>query len=338
MFGLDPSSDPQISQTLNQITDELNTPSTLGLQIIDDMVNDLLIRQYAKKNGITVTAADVEKAAQEALQYYQNGTPTPTPSPTAIVYPTLDATQLALVSPTPASRASPTRTPDLAENGTLGTSLTPTGTPYTLSGYQTQYQRALDTYIALGINEATFRKIFFESALYRQRVSDIVTANVGHVQEQVWARNILVPDEGTAESILKQLQAGANFASLADQYSTNPNTNKGGDLGWFGKGTMDDAIEKAAFALQVGEISQPVKTVSGWEIIQVLGHESRALTETEYTTVVAAAFTQWLATQRSASNVTTSSNWANNVPNQPSLQNALDELYGTPTATSNQAP
>ncbi len=64
------------------------------------MVNDLLIRQYAKANGITVTAAEVEKAAQEALRYYPNGTPTPTLTPTELVYPTLDATQLALMTPT----------------------------------------------------------------------------------------------------------------------------------------------------------------------------------------------------------------------------------------------
>ncbi len=74
----------------------MDTPSTIGGQVIDDMVNDLLIRQYAKANGITVTAADVEKAAQEALQYYPNGTPTPTLTPTALVYPTLNATQLAI--------------------------------------------------------------------------------------------------------------------------------------------------------------------------------------------------------------------------------------------------
>ena len=42
------------------------------------MTNNLLIRQYANANGITVSAADVEKAIQEAYRYYPNGTPTPT--------------------------------------------------------------------------------------------------------------------------------------------------------------------------------------------------------------------------------------------------------------------
>src|ERR1035437_8131617 len=78
MFGIDPTTDPQMSQTFTNITDELNTPSVLGSQVIDDMVHDLLIRQYAKANGMTVSAADVEKAAQQALNYYTNGTPTAT--------------------------------------------------------------------------------------------------------------------------------------------------------------------------------------------------------------------------------------------------------------------
>ena len=58
MFGIDPTTDPQMSQSLTQISDELNTPSVIGSQVIDRMVHDLLIRQYAKANGIIVSAAD----------------------------------------------------------------------------------------------------------------------------------------------------------------------------------------------------------------------------------------------------------------------------------------
>src|SRR5512136_2516584 len=45
MFGMDPNSDTQMSQSLSQITSELDTPSSIGSQVIDEMVNDLLIRQ-----------------------------------------------------------------------------------------------------------------------------------------------------------------------------------------------------------------------------------------------------------------------------------------------------
>ena len=157
MFGMDPTSDPQLSQSLNQITTELDNPSSVGSQAIDLMVDDLLIRQYAKANGITVSSVDVEKAAQEALRYFPDGTPTPTITPTEIIYPTLDSTQLALVTPTVINTPTTTLTPELSTptpsptftpsptNGLTSTatpipSPTPTATPYTLEGYQKRYQ------------------------------------------------------------------------------------------------------------------------------------------------------------------------------------------------------
>ena len=345
MFGMDPNSDPQLSQSLTQITQQLDTPSSLGGQVIDDMVNDLLIRQYAKANGITVSSADVEKAAQAALRYYPNGTPTPTLTPTALVYPTLDATQLALMTPTmvptptetvtaaPTSTPFPTPTPDLTSTATPIPSITPTATPYTLKGYQSQYQNSLKSYTALGLNATEFRYIFFESGLYRDRVQAKVTANITHEQEQVWARHILVADEATANDVRSQLLAGADFAALAAKYSIDTSSkDKGGDLGWFGRGKMVAEFETAAFATKVGDISQPIKTTYGYHIIQVLGHEVRPLTDQEYQDAVTAAFTAWLQTQRSNSKVVINNSWTNYVPTLPTLAQAQANNAATSTA------
>ena len=352
MFGMDPSTDPQMSQALTQITSELDTPSTLGSQVMDDMVHDLLIRQYAKANGITVSAAEVEKAAEEALHYYQNGTPTPTLTPTTLVYPTLDATQLALVSPTftptvpPTSTPGatetpggatvtpgPTATPDQTNTATPVPSLTPTATLYTHQGYLGQYKDALKVYSALGLSDADFRFIFFESGLYHDRVQAKITANITHQQEQVWARHILVADEATATSIIKQLAAGADFATLAAKYSIDTGSkDKGGDLGWFGRGTMVAEFENAAFALKIGEISQPVKSTYGYHVIQVLGHEVRPLSDTDYQTAVTNAFNAWLTTQRNASKVVIYNGWLNYVPTSPTLAQAQANSDATSTA------
>ena len=207
-----------------------------------------------------------------------------------------------------------------------------------LDGFKSQYQKGLDYYTKLGVTEADFRRIFFESSLYRQRVSDIVTANVAHEQEQVWARHILVADEATAQSVHTQLLAGADFATLAATFSIDTsNKDTGGDLGWFGKGTMIAEFETAAFALQVGEISQPVQTSAGWHIIQVLGHEVRPLTDTAYKSAVTAAFNQWLTDQRTSAKITVSSDWSANTPDLPSLDSAFADLYATATAYANQA-
>ncbi|MCX6037829.1 MAG: peptidylprolyl isomerase [Chloroflexi bacterium] len=345
MFGIDPSTDSSLSQTLNQIQTQLATPSLIGQQVLEDITNDLLIRQYAKANGIVVTEADVEKAIRDAYGYFPDGTPTPTPTSTPLTYPTWSATLYALMTPTiaatlaPSETPAPTQTPDLTATATTIPSLTPTATPYTLDGFQSRYKEGLSFYAKLGMTETYFRKISFESRSYRQRVSDIVTANVTHEQEQVWARHILVADEATAQGVREQLLAGADFATLAAANSLDTGSkDKGGDLGWFGKGKMLAEFETAAFALQVGEISQPVQTTAGWHIIQVLGHEIRPLTDTEYTDAVTAAFNQWLMDQRTGANIVISGTWTANIPDQPSLESAFADLYATATAYANQAP
>ena len=346
-FGIDPNTDPDLSKALSQITQELDTQSLLGGQVIDDMTNDLLIRQYAKANDITVTADDIEKAVQEAFRYYENGTPTPTLTPTTLVYPTLDATQLAMITPTlsptpaPTNTAAPTRTlaptptPDLTSTATPIPSLTPTATPYTLKGYQGQYQVALKSNAALGISEAEFRNIFFESVLYHDRVQAKVTADITHQQEQVWVRDILVADETTANDIHTQLLGGADFATLAANNSIDTGSkDKGGDLGWFGRGasTIPAEIEDPAFSLKIGEISQPINSTTGYHIIQVLGHEVRPLTDQEYQNAVTAAFTAWLQEQRTNSKIVINDSWTNFVPTSPTLAQAQANNDATSTA------
>ncbi|MDP2995129.1 MAG: peptidylprolyl isomerase, partial [Anaerolineales bacterium] len=334
MFGIDLTANSSMSQTMTQIQSQLDTPSLVGNQVLEDITNDLLIRQYAKANGIVVTEADVEKAIRDGYGYYPDGTPTPTPTGTPLTYPTWSATQYALITPTlavtlaPSETPAPTQTLDLTATATAIPSLTPTATPYTLDGFQSRYKEGLSFYAKLGMTETNFRKIYFESRIYRQRLSDIITANVTHEQEQIWARTILVADEATAQSVREQLLAGADFATLAAQYSLDTGSKDiGGDLGWFGKGNDFWGFETAPFALQVGEISQPVQTTYGWHIIQVLGHETRPLTDTEYTDAVTAAFNQWLMDRRTGANIVISGTWTANIPDQPSLQSAFNDLY-----------
>jgi len=72
-----------------------------------------------------------------------------------------------------------------------------------------------------------------------------------------------------AEEVLQKAKAeGADFAELAKQYSDGPMKDKGGDLGTFGKGKMAPAFEKAAFALEIGGISDVVETPFGFHIIK----------------------------------------------------------------------
>ena len=82
--------------------------------------------------------------------------------------------------------------------------------------------------------------------------------------------HILVKTEEEAVEILKQLKDGSDFSSIAKQQSVCPSGRDGGDLGFFDKGQMVPEFEKAAFALEKGSISKPVKTEFGWHIIKRL--------------------------------------------------------------------
>jgi peptidyl-prolyl cis-trans isomerase C len=89
-------------------------------------------------------------------------------------------------------------------------------------------------------------------------------------QQEVRARHILVKTEAEAKSIIAQLNKGADFATLAKKYSTDPGAASGGDLGYFTRDEMVPAFSAAAFALPVGKYTEtPVKTEFGWHVIQV---------------------------------------------------------------------
>jgi peptidyl-prolyl cis-trans isomerase C len=87
--------------------------------------------------------------------------------------------------------------------------------------------------------------------------------------EEVRARHILVPTEEEAKAILVQLKNGADFATLAKEKSKDPGAADGGDLGYFTKDQMVPEFADAAFKLDKGQISDPVKTQFGWHIIKV---------------------------------------------------------------------
>lgn len=84
------------------------------------------------------------------------------------------------------------------------------------------------------------------------------------------ASHILVKDEKTAKEIKDKLNNGEDFAALAKQYSEEPGSKEtGGELGEFGPGEMDPKFEEAAYKLEVGQVSDPIKSSYGYHIIKL---------------------------------------------------------------------
>jgi len=79
----------------------------------------------------------------------------------------------------------------------------------------------------------------------------------------------LVNTQQEAQDLLAQIQNGADFGGLAQKHSSCPSGKKGGDLGFFGKGMMVAEFEQAAFKMQVGSVSNPIKTQFGYHLIKV---------------------------------------------------------------------
>ncbi|MEX0301993.1 MAG: peptidylprolyl isomerase [Leisingera sp.] len=85
--------------------------------------------------------------------------------------------------------------------------------------------------------------------------------------DEFHAAHILVESEEDALEVKKELDAGADFATLAKEKSTGPSGPNGGDLGWFTTGRMVPEFEQAVLKLHSGEISGPVQTQFGWHVI-----------------------------------------------------------------------
>lgn len=81
------------------------------------------------------------------------------------------------------------------------------------------------------------------------------------------ASHILVESEEDAKTIAEEVRAGADFAETAKAKSTGPSGPNGGQLGWFGPGQMVPPFEAAVASLEVGKVSDPVKTQFGWHVI-----------------------------------------------------------------------
>jgi foldase protein PrsA len=212
-----------------------------------------------------------------------------------------------------------------------------------------------------GLTDADVRNIFRQQLVLQQavakRIPPVTDAQVAAFfkaqhsmfdkPEQVRARHILLRDEKTANMVEAKLKSGGDFAALAKQYSTDPATkDKGGELGFFGRGQMVAPFDQAAFSLKVGAISAPVHSPFGWHIIQVeekkgatkatLAGTSDQIRQTLMQQAESQQIQPFLAELRSKANITVSDpRFADlaNTPLPPTPSAATSAPAATPAAT-----
>jgi len=86
---------------------------------------------------------------------------------------------------------------------------------------------------------------------------------------------VVIRDRDRAEGILKRLKAGEDFGKVARAVSIGPEAERGGDLGFFERGMMPDAIDRVVFSLPVGKLSRVVRSPYGFHIFKVLEKDER---------------------------------------------------------------
>lgn len=154
-----------------------------------------------------------------------------------------------------------------------------------------------------------------EVAVSEQEVSDWLARHrgTGERPDQVRASQLLVRTLEEAEAARRKILAGEPFGAVAREVSLSPDAERGGDLGYFGRGQMPVEFDEALYALAPGELSPVVETAWGFHLF-LLTDRKAAHTRSEgevreeaRATILAAKreelFQRWLAGARAAANV-----------------------------------
>jgi parvulin-like peptidyl-prolyl isomerase len=239
---------PFMSQ-IQQLINDVSTPESLSVRTMDAMIDEALLRQLADEQGVSVTDEEIQLDIEQQFNYDRNAEPAPTPDPAQPITDTL-----------------------------------PADSGITDEEFQEQYNAFLEGLaVTDSLTENEFRS-WIGTSLLREKLLEAAPLEFDTTQEQANIQQILVriepetppAEEADAEALAQieqiraRIEAGEAFADVAMEVSQDTGSGaNGGDLGWFGRGQMVSEFEEAAFSLEVGELSQPIKTDFGYHLILV---------------------------------------------------------------------
>lgn len=327
---------------INQIQSTLSQPSTLGITVLNSMINERVILAEAEKRGITISDAEIETALREEVAASAQYVTEPQATETAVM-------AVELTTTAEAAPPTPTATIDVSSTLTATATTAPTPTPWLILDDATYDEELANLEESIddiaGMSLAQYKEVI-KARLATEALQEAIGEEMVEATElQVNARHILlspreptptptpVPDgeeaptptpeptalsEGdptptptdaprTREETLVEIEDlrkrivedGEDFAELAAEYSDDTTSAvDGGNLDWFGSGSMVPPFEAAAFELEVGEVSEPISTTFGYHLIEVLERdEERPKDESQLQQERSQAYQEWLQEQ-----------------------------------------
>jgi len=285
-----------VQQFAGQAINDLLQTETLGQNTLNQMIDEVVIRQAAEARGITVTDAEVEAEIGSTFNFFDGGLPTPIPTATATVEPTPSVTPIPTAVITDIV---PTNTPfPTATLGPTGTPA-PTATPVSAEAFQEEFGGLVAQFEDLGVSEDQYREIV-RNQLYRERLIEALAVEDELSEEAVQASFFVLQFETEEEANESAAVIdSSDYLSVWNGIRSQPadpesgSTAQASEVLWRTADavatSLGDEVTEAAFALPIGEPSSVIsRTVDAettrYYLIQVTGREERPLSASELQT------------------------------------------------------
>ncbi|MCA9916481.1 MAG: SurA N-terminal domain-containing protein [Anaerolineales bacterium] len=330
-----------VQQFAGQTISELLQPEQLGQAALNQMIDEVVIRQAAEERGITVTDADVEKEIGQTFNFFDGELPTPLPTATETVQPTPSITPLPTAVITDVV---PTNTP--FPTPTLGPTNTPapTATAVSAEAFQEEFGGFMTQFKDLGISEDLYREIV-RTQLYRERLLEelAVEHDLSDSAEQASFFLLQFDTEEEANEAAAMIAQGDYLAVWNEIRSLVPDaestsTGLASEVVWRTQDAVTTnyglEVADAAFTEPVGQASDVIvravdASTNRYYIIQVSGREERPLSSSEYQTLQLEDLASFIDAQLTG-NLTLTEYDRGRTPTNP----VLDPLFtAAPTAT-----
>jgi hypothetical protein len=299
------ASDPQLSfitqqidQNISSIQSQLSSPTTLGRQVLDSMVESELVRQEAAKRNIKVSPEEIQTNIEHSYNFFRVP-PTPTAVPTDTPTPVVSPTPL----PTPTLSFTPTETPE--PTGTPE----PTATPVTEQAFNAQFNNFLTQLAPTGMTREDINRLV-ESDLLRSKLQEEFNKTVPTSADQLQFRYVAFDTLEGAQTADAQLKAGTSFDNLYANVEAGQVVSATASVeSWTPVSDVTQqyspALAQILTTMSVSQTSSVITDTTGMGalIVQLTGRGVQPLSSSQLQAAQQQNYQTWLDTQRNGPGV-----------------------------------